>query len=338
MAEDTIALSDAQAVEYGFPPASTGESAPVTPEAQKEVPATPKAAAVTAPTADKSAESVSPKASDDTSKEGAKPLYTPDEIKSLLKDAEATGKINLDTSRLDPTGIALMKSFQQGLNPSFERAKREREEAVKMKQDAERIRAEFEQAKRDAENKRLYEKEAEEVGEEEAKRREIERQRDERIERLENENRQAQNRATAFQIKEEYRQTASKFFIPQDQFYEDAALSFVINNDMLRLGKGEFPKSIEESVAMYADKFGFTNVDNLWKIIRANPDNEKAIANYYVNDYIQRKAKGPIVSPSTVANVQTPKPPTEKMDLTKSTIDLVREQLGIPAGEEIKLI
>ncbi|MDD5245282.1 MAG: hypothetical protein PHU49_14835 [Syntrophorhabdaceae bacterium] len=337
MSEPTIELSDALAVQYGFAPASTEATAPVTTEAPKETPAT-EAKGVTTPTAtEKPTESEAPKAADETPKEAVKPLYTPDEIKQLCKDAEATGKINLDTSRLDPNGIALMKSFQQGLDGTWGKAKREREEAAKERAEVERIRAEFEQAKRDAENKRIFEQEREELGEDIANANKREREMQERLERLEMENRQAKTQALAMQIREDYRNTSSKYFIPQDQNYEDTILAAIYGADLLHQGRGEYPRTIEESAANFADKFGFTNVDNLWKIIRSNPENEKAVRAYYENDYIQRKAKGPTVSPSSAANVPIQPKPAGANDQNKSIMDIVRETLNIPAGEEIIL-
>lgn len=335
MSEPTISLTDAQAIQFGFPPASTE---PTTTEAPKTETPAADASGVTAPTAtEKPAESEAPQAADATPKEAAKPLYTPDEIKQLCKDAEATGKINLDTSRLTPDGIALMKSFQQGLDGTWGKAKREREEAAKERAEIDRIRAEFEQAKRDAENQRIFEQESEELGEDAARANKREREMQERLERLEAENRQVKTRAVAMQIKEDYRNTSSKYFIPQDQEYEDAILAAIYGADLLHQGRGEYPRTIEESAANFADKFGFTNVDNLWKIIRSNPDNEKAVRAYYENDYIQRKAKGPTVSPSSAANVPVQPKPAGANDANKSIMDIVRESLNIPAGEEIIL-
>jgi len=337
MSDENISLPDSMAVEYGFMPSSSEPTAPVTTEVPQAQPATD-ASGVTTPTAtEKPAESEAPKAADVTPKEAAKPLYTPDEIKQLCKDAEATGKINLDTSRLTPDGIALMKSFQQGLDGTWGKAKREREETAKARAELDRIRSEFEQAKREAENQRLFEKESEELGEEAARANQKEREWQERVERLENENRQARNQAVAMQIKEEYRNVAAKNFIPQDQDYEDAILAAIYGADLLHQGRGEYPRTIEESAALFADKFGFTNVDNLWKIIKSNPENEKAVRAYYENDYIQRKAKGPTVSPSSAANVPIQQKPAGEVDPNESTMTIVKRLLGVADGEEINL-
>jgi len=334
---DEMVLSDEQAVQYGFAPASApAVSEPV----QTETPAVAESAVAATPsTAEKPADSASPPPTKDTPKEGEKPLYTPEEVAQILKEEEKTGKVLLDSSRLTPEGRLVQKSFQQGYGPKFEQAKREREEAVKMKAEVERIRAEFEQAKREAENKRLFEKEAEELGEETARSNQERREMADRLERLESENRQARNRAATMQIEREYGQVSPKFNIPQDEVFGNIILGSIVGNDLR--GADGTPRTIAESAELFANELGLTDghVDNMWRLIKANPTNYAAIKNTFINEYNQEKAKGPTVSPSSSANVKTvPPKPSDTVDPNKSTMDAVRELLGVPAGEEIKLI
>lgn len=325
MSNDTITLSDAQAAEFGFTPASTEATAPVTAEVTKDVPAVESESVTTPPATEKPAESVEPKDDIQPVTDGGKPLYTPEEVAQILKEEASTGKILLDSSRLTPEGKILQKSFQQGYGPKFEQAKQMREEAL-------RIRAEIEQAKKDAENQRLFQKEADEHGEEEAQRRLVERQRDERIARLEFENQQARQQSASMQIRNDYRQVAPKYFVPQDQEFEDIILSSIVAGDLLKIEGA--PKTIDESVALISNKLGFTNIDNLWKIIRANPANEVAIKNFYINSYNKEKAKGLTISPSSSATVHTP--PAKNVP-NKDAITNILERFGVKDLDEINL-
>lgn len=331
MSEETIALSDEQAVAYGFAPASAATEAEVV---QTETPATEVSEVAVSTDAEKAPENVSPEPTTDAPKEGDKPLYTPEEIEEILKSDGV-----LDSSRLDANGKILQKSFQRGTTQKFEQAKREREEAVKMKMEVERIRAEFEQAKREAESQRLFEKEAEELGEEQAKANKRERDMAERLERLENENRQARQHAATMQIEREYSQISPKFFIPQARVFGELILGAIVGNDMR--GVDGMPKTIAESTELFANELGLTegHVDNMWRLIKANPTNFAAIKNTIINEYNQGKAKGPTVSPSSSANVQTaPKKPSDEVDPNQSTIAAVKQALGLADGEEINLI
>jgi flagellar biosynthesis GTPase FlhF len=333
MAENMMALSDEQAIEYGFAPASA------TPEATNVVetvtPAVVESAVAATPaTAEKPADSTVPKPTTDTPKEGDKALYTPEEIEEILK-SDGT----LDSSRLDANGKILQKSFQRGTTQKFEQAKREREEAAKMKAEVERIRSEFEQAKREAENQRLFEKEAEELGEEAARTNKERRDMQERLERLESENRQARNRAATMQIESEYRSVSPKFNIPQGEVFGNIILGSIVGNDLR--GQDGTPRTIAESAELFANELGLTDghVDNLLRIVKANPNNYAAIKNTIINEYNQEKAKGPTVSPSSSANVQSaPKKPSDEVDPNASTMDAVRKLLGVPDGENINLI
>lgn len=333
MGDETISLSDEQAVAYGFAPASAPAAAtsvvePVTPAVVES------AVAATPAPAEKPADSAVPKPTIDTPKEGDKTLYTPEEIEEILK-SDGT----LDSSRLDANGKILQKSFQRGTTQKFEQAKRERDEAVKMKAEVERIRAEFEQAKREAESQRLFEKEAEELGEETAKINKRERDMTERLERLENENRQARTKAATMQIESEYRAVTPKFNIPQDEVFGNIILGSIVGNDLR--GADGTPRTIAESAELFANELGLTDghVDNMWRLIKANPTNFAAIKNTIINEYNQEKSKGPTVSPSSSANVQpTPKKSSDEVDPNASTMDAVRKLLGVPDGEEIKLI
>jgi flagellar biosynthesis GTPase FlhF len=332
MAEETIALSDEQAVAYGFAPAPAATEAEVV---QNETPAVEEGAVATPPApAEKPAESASPEPTKDAPKEGDKPLYTPEEIEEILKSDGV-----LDSSRLDANGKILQKSFQRGTNQKFEQAKREREEAVKMKMEVERIRAEFEQAKREAESQRLFEKETEELGEEQARVNKRERDMAERLERLENENRQARQRAATMQIEREYSQISPKFNIPQDEVFGNIILGSIVGNDLR--GADGTPRTIAESAELFANELGLTDghVDNMWRLIKANPTNFAVIKNTIINEYNQSKAKGATVSPSSSANVQTtPQKPSDEVDPNASTMDAVRKLLGVPDGEQINLI
>jgi hypothetical protein len=325
MADTTISLSDEQAVEYGFAPAPAATSAPVTTEVPKEsavsVPET-----VTAPTADKTAESVSPKVEDIKPSDGTKKLYTPEEIEQVLK-ADGT----LDSSRLDAQGKLVQKSFQRGTTQKFEQAK-------KMLDEANRIKAEYEQAKRDEENRKIFDKESDELGPEMAQERKERRELLDKVNRLEAENQRAQNSASAMQITNDFRKIAPNFHVPADEVYENIVISNIIANNVMQTWKGEAPKSLEESAAITADALGFTNVDNLWKIIRANPENEQAVKKFYVDGFVKEKAKGPTVSPSSSANVPIEKKTSEP---NKSGMDAIRAMLherhGIPLDGEINL-
>ncbi len=337
MADETMSLPDSLAVEYGFAPASTGASEPVTTDVPKETPAADASPVATPTATEKPAESVSPKPAEAQPTGEEKPLYTPDEIRQLCKEAESTGKINLDTSRLDPNGIALMKSFQQGLDGSWGKAKREKEEAARVMAEAQAKLAEFDRRQKEIENQRIFQKETEELGPEEAERRKEIREIKEEQAQLRWERDQARQRETTMQISHDFRQVAPKFFIPEGDALQDLVLSRIVAGDMLRINNGEPPRTIEESAAQVADTLGFTNFDNLMKMVKANPENFKTLKNMIIKEYNIDKSKGPTVSPSSVVNVQTPQKPPGEIDATKSTIDVVRDLLNIPAGEEINL-
>jgi hypothetical protein len=325
MASEQISLPDDLMAQY-FPSASTEAATPAQAET-KEVPAAEAAPAITPPVVEKPTESgVTPKVAEVASVDGGKPLYTPEEVAQILKEEATTGKVILDSSRLTPEGRLLQKSFQQGYGPKFE-------QAAKMKAEAEKIRADIEREKREAANQKLFDKEAEEFGPEEAQRNLRERQRDEKIAMLEYENQQVRQREAGTQILNEYSKVSPKFHIPQDDDFTNMILGSIVGNDFR--GINGYPKTIEESTAMFADKLGFTNVENLWKIIRANPDNETAVKNFYINQHIKDKAKGPTVSASSSANVQTEIKPTP--GAKKSIMDIAMEHFGVPAGEEIIL-
>ena len=331
MSEETITLSDEQAIEYGFAPAPAVSEPPAAAPTAPATPAAESPTTVTAPAAEKPAESASPKTESAPPSESGKPLYTPDEVKTLLAEEERTGRVLLDSSRLSPEGRLLQKSFQSGYNPKFEKAK-------KMLDEANRIKAEIEQAKREAAAKQQFERDVEEHGEDEAKRLKYQRDTEERIARLEWEKEQAKQREMSMMIGNEYRQVAPKFHIPQEQFFEDAVLSYKWAQDLLRVNRGEEPLTMEEANQGYANEVGITNFNNLMRLIKANPENEKALRNQIINEYNQEKAKGPTVSPSSAVNVQPPAAkPAGEVDPNKSTDALVREMLGIPEGEQINL-
>ena len=335
MSNETMVLSDEQAVKYGFAPASAAPA--TTTEVKKETPATePKTE--TAPPVEKPTEGVSPKPEVTPPTTSGKPLYTQDEIRQICKDAEATGKINLDTSRLDAPGIALMKSFQQGLDGSWGKAKKMQEEAAKIRADAEAKLAEFERKQKEAENQKLFAKEIEEHGEEEARRRlEIREIKDEQA-RLRMERDQARQRESRMQIESEYRQASPQYFIPQEPIYQDIILSGIVGRDLLNMGNGLPIPTIEESAALVADAIGFTNVENLWKIIKANPANYDAVRNQIINEYNQERAKGNTVSASSPANVPEPvKRPDDGSDPKKSTLNDILDHFGAKDLSEIKL-
>jgi hypothetical protein len=325
MSEQMLELSDEQAAEFGFAPAITETTTPVTAEITKNATAVESEPVTTPPATEKHTESAAPKDDTQPVTHGGKPLYTPEEVAQILKEEATTGKVLLDSSRLTPEGKLLQKSFQQGYGPKFEQAKQMREEAI-------RIKTEIEQAKKDAENQRLFQKETDEHGEDEAQRRLIERQRDERIARLEWENQQAREQSATMQIRNDYRQSAPKYFVPQDQEFEDIILSSIVAGDLLKIEGA--PKTIDESVALISNKLGFTNIDNLWKIIRANPANEVAIKNFYINSYNKEKAKGLTISPSSSATVHTP--PAKNVP-NKDAITNILERFGVKDLDEINL-
>lgn len=335
MSEGTITLSDEQAVQYGFAPASTTPAATTVESTPKETPAAEQNAVTTPPaTAEKPAESASPQQTKEPPKEGEKPVYTPEEIEEILKNDGV-----LDSSRLDANGRILQKSFQRGVTQKFEQAKREREELARQRAELDRTRAEFEKARKEAESREIYKKEVEDFGEEVAAARKRERDTDERIRQLEMENQQARQRAAVMQIENEYRSTSPKFNIPQDQVFSDMILGSIVGNDMR--GIDGMPRTIAESAELFANELGLTDghVDNLWRLVKSNPNNFAAIKNQIINEYNQEKAKGPTVSPSTSANVQTKvNKPSDVVDPSKSTMDAVRELLGVAQGEEINLI
>jgi hypothetical protein len=325
MSDTSISLSDEQAVEYGFAPAPAAVSAPVTTEVPKES-AVSIPEPVATPPANKTAESVSPKVEDIKPSDGGKPLYTPEEIEQVLK-ADGT----LDSSRLDAQGKLVQKSFQRGTTQKFEQAK-------KMLDEANRIKAEYEQAKREEENRKIFDKESDELGPEMAQERKERRELLDKVNRLEAENQRAQNSASAMQITNDFRKIAPNFHVPTDEVYENIVISNIIANNVMQTWKGEAPKTLEESAAITADALGFTNVDNLWKIIKANPANEEAVKKFYIDNYVKDKAKGPTVSPSSSASVPTAPKPTGE---SKSPMDTIRAMLherhGIPLDGEINL-
>lgn len=335
MSEETITLSDEQAVAFGFEPtaapaivetsapAAATEAANVTPAAEVK--------AETAPTEGKPAESASPKV-EAPSKEG-KALYTTEEIEEILKTDGV-----LDSSRLDANGKILQKSFQRGTTQKFEQAKKMTEEAARVRADAEAKLAEFERKQKEIENAKVFEKEAEELGQEEAERRKEIREIKEEQARLRYERDQAKQREASMQISNEFRQVASTYHIPADEDFENLILSPLVANNVMQVWRGEVPRDIGESAAYYADKLGFTNVNNLWKIIRANPENETAIKNYYFNEHIKLQAKGPTVSPSSAANVPAaPKPPVDLKDPKNAILEDVLSRFGVNGLNEINL-
>jgi len=323
MSEEMLVLTDEQAVEFGFAPAPAPVSEPVV-EAQKETPAA-ETNLVTTPPADKPAESVSPKPDVvPPVGESGKPLYTPGEIEEILK-ADGT----LDSSRLDANGKLLQKSFQRGTSQKFEQAK-------KMREEAEAKLAEFNRRQKEIEDQKVFQKEAEELGEEEAARRKEIREIKEEQAQLRWERDQARQRELSMQIGNEYHQVAPKYHIPAEQVFEDLALSFKWTKDIARAQQGQEPLTMDEGNQMVADAIGLTNFDNLKRLVNANPENAKALKSLYVNEYLQEKAKGPTVSPSSSANVQTEKKlPAD--DSKKDIMDIVREAFNVPPGGEIKL-
>ena len=328
MSNETMTLTDAQAAEFGFAPASTEPSTPVAAvEATNVAAVTPP---VTTPPTDKPVESVSPKT--ETPAAEGKSLYTPEEIEEILK-TDGT----LDSSRLDANGKLLQKSFQRGTTQKFEQAKKMTEEAAKIRADAESKLAEFNRRQKEIEDQKVFQKEAEELGEEEAARRKEIREIREEQAQLRWERDQARQRESSMQIQDNFRQVAPKFFVPEGQVYQDIILSSIVAGDMLRVNGGSPPRTIEESTAMFSDALGLTNVENLWKIIRANPENETAVKNYYFNEHVKSQAKGPTVSASSAANVQTPKPPVDSIDPNKSTMDEVLSHFGVSKLNEINL-
>ena len=67
----------------------------------------------------------------------------------------------LDSSRLNPEGKLLQKSFQRGTAASFEKGKKMQEEASKKLEEANRKLAEFEQKQKEIENQKIFQKETE---------------------------------------------------------------------------------------------------------------------------------------------------------------------------------
>jgi hypothetical protein len=324
----TIELPNELAAQYGL------ATAPVeVPEVKTETPAAEAAPVITPPVVEKPTESgVTPKVAEVASVDGGKPLYTPEEVAQILKEEATTGRVILDSSRLTPEGRLLQKSFQQGYGPKFEQAK-------KMKAEAEKIRAEIEQERRNAANQKLFDKEAEEFGPEEAQRNLRERQRDEKIAMLEYENQQVKQREAGTQILNEYSKVSPKFHIPQDEDFTNMILGSIVGNDFRRVDG--YPQTIEESTALFANKLGLTDdaVDNLWKLIRANPKNETAVKNFYINEHIKAKAAGNTVPSSSAANIQTPtKPSKDDISATDSTEDILKKRFGVTDLNQINLI
>ncbi len=328
MSEPTITLSDAQAVEYGFAPTST--ETVKTETVTKEESATEVKTETATPAPEKLADSVSPIPAEVAPIDGGKTPYTPEEIETELKDHGDLAK--LDSSRLTPEGKLLQKSFQRGTTGSFEKSKQMQAEASKKMEEANRKLAEFEQKQKEIENQKIFQKEADEYGEDIAKDRLEKRQMQEDINRLKWEAQQAQRQSAGMQIRNDFRQVAPKYFVPQDQVYEDMVLSRIVAGDMLQM-EGT-PKTIDESSAIVADALGFTNIENLWKIIKANPANYTAVKNFFINDYNKEKAKGPTISSSSTANIQKP---LAKSDPNKTAMDNILDRLGVKDLNEVNL-
>jgi hypothetical protein len=325
----TIELPNELAAQYGLATAPAE-----VPEAKEVTPAAETIPAITPPAVEKPAESgVTPKVAEVEPKEGeGKKPYTREELDQIIDEENRTGRSLLDSSRLTPGELLTQRSLQRGATKKFEEAKR-------MKDEAEKIRADIEREKREAENQRLFNREAEELGPEEAQRNLRDRQRDEKIAMLEYENQQVRQREAGTQILNEYSKVSPKFHIPQDEDFTNMILGSIVGNDFRRVDG--YPQTIEESTALFANKLGLTDdaVDNLWKLIRANPKNETAVKNFYINEHIKAKAAGNTVPSSSAANIQTPtKPSKDDISATDSTEDILKKRFGVTDLNQINLI
>jgi|GEM_PF-3374254 len=237
--------------------------------------------------------------SDGTVKPEAKPdkvPYTEEELKVLLADPNGT----LDTSRLDERGQAIHKEFQRGYTKKFEELKRERDEINRKQQEI----AAFEERQRQIAEQQRFQKESEEFGEDEAKRLQHDREIESRLKQLEAERQAYQQREASEQARRLYAETAVKYHLPVEQAFEDQTVVFTYGRNLTNEKNGLPLISMEEGARDFADFIGVTNINNLEKIINANPANAEALKNKYINDYLkQTRSAGATVISSSSATV-----------------------------------
>lgn len=234
--------------------------------------------------------------------------YTEDELKALLADPNAT----LDTSRLDERGQAIHKEFQRGYTKKFEELKRVREEVEKRQREI----AEFEDRQRQIVEQQRFQKEAEEFGEDEAKRLQREREKDMRLANLENALKEMQWKEASNAYRVAFNDIAPRYNIPITQEFENLVMADVWANNQNNLIRGQEPIMVEDAAKRLADHLGFTNPNNLERIINANPKNKEAYDNKVIADYLKKKATG--------ANVPSPNSATttEKTSIQDTPVDM----------------
>lgn len=229
--------------------------------------------------------------------------YTEDELRALLADPNSV----LDTSRLDERGQAVHKEFQRGYTKKFEELKRERDFIEKRKAEI----AAFEERQRQIEAERKFREDVEQLGEDEAKRLQKERDMESRINRLESERRAFQQREAAEMFRREFNNVAPTHGVPLTQEMEDLTMSYLWANNQIREMNGQPTLTMEDGVRMISDQLGISNIANLEKIINANPKNKEAYEQKVINDYLKKKSAGPTVVSSSPAQVSEKPSDTE---------------------------
>jgi hypothetical protein len=230
--------------------------------------------------------------------------YTEDELKSLVNDPRfERGEVHLDTSRIPEIYRPMYLEFQRGMTKKREK---ELEDLRRQQADVDRKRAEIaaaEERQRQLEEQKRYEDEVAQLGEEEARRNQRERLQEAKVANLESliQKMQWKEASNAFRLA--FKETAPKFNLPDTQEYEDMVMSHVWAQNRKNQMNGEREIGIEDGIRAISELFGFTNHDNLEKIIGANASFREAYNQKVIADYLKNKAAGATVPSSSNAPV-----------------------------------
>jgi hypothetical protein len=226
--------------------------------------------------------------------------YTEDELRSLLADPDAV----LDTSRLDERGQAIHKEFQRGYTHKFEALKREKEEVARRQAEI----AAFEERQRQLEEQRRYDAEVAELGEEEAKRNQERRQVQAEVANLRAILERMQWKEASNAFRSAFKESAPHYNLPDTPENEEVVMSYVWAQNQKNRLNGTPEIGIEEGVKYVSSLYGYTNPNNLEKIITANSEFKKAYDQKVIANYLKQKAAGATVPASSAAPVADNKP------------------------------
>jgi len=236
----------------------------------------------------------------DTAKPETKPLYTPEEIKNELRVHGDLAR--LDSSRLSEEGKLIQASVMSGLTPKLQRAAEiEKNYQALLKQgreDAER------KAKEDA--AKLFEKEKEDFGEELANYRKEIRETKEMVAQIQRERdgeRQVfqaeQQKIAAQQFNITFMEKAKEYGVPATPEWRELTLAKVLAENQIRSLNGEPYISVEDGLRYISETVGLSSVDNLDKLLDANPKLREALENKFAEKQSKKKEAGPTMIKSS---------------------------------------